>query len=563
MPALLYLLVVFIVPLASMVGQSVTSPSLGLTNYAAIARNPAYAQIGLQTVLIGVATTVLCFAIGYPLAYFIATARPSVRGILLLGVAAPYLMSVLVRTFAWEVLLGDEGVVARLLRAAGMPNEGFLFTSGAVIVSLVHILLPVMVLPLVSVMHQVDPAFALAARSLGAGPARTFTRVFLPLTVPGIQVGSVLVFVYGIGSFITPQILGGRAGTMLGVIIQRAIDQLADWGFAAAVAVVLMTLVGAVLGIFQWRLAGSLEWILAGSVAPRRAFGTDGEREHERSSLSRVVDAVAGAVDGIGISRSRAPLAVWSALAVIFLLLPQLIALPISLSSTRTLIFPPPGYSLQWYRAFFGPDWLPAATVSVVVGLAAALAATALGTLAGISVSRAFGPRTQLAIGGLLLLPLVIPSVVTAVALYLVFAPLGLTDSVLGIALAHVAIALPFAFTIVYANARSLDPTYERAAASLGAGTAATLRRVILPLIRPGIAVALFFTFLTSFDEAVIAIFLSGVHVKTLPRRMFEAITLESDPTIGVVATLSITLTVLVIAGSALVQRSSTRGSLA
>jgi len=151
----------------------------------------------------------------------------------------------------------------------------------------------------------------------------------------------------------------------------------------------------------------------------------------------------------------------------------------------------------------------------------------------------------------LLLLPLLIPTVVAAVGLYLVFVRLRLTDSVLGLILAHTALAIPFAFAVMSGHMRSLDSAFERAAASLGAGRLAVLRRIVFPLVRPGVLVALFFTLLFSFDEAVVAVFLSGFRLKTLPRRMFEALLLESDPTVGVVATLSLGLSVLVLAGSA------------
>ena len=142
-----------------------------------------------------------------------------------------------------------------------------------------------------------------------------------------------------------------------------------------------------------------------------------------------------------------------------------------------------------------------------------------------------------------------------AVGLYVVFVRLRLTDSVLGLILAHTALAIPFAFAVMSGHMRSLDSAFERAAASLGAGRLAVLRRIVFPLVRPGVLVALFFTLLFSFDEAVVAVFLSGFRLKTLPRRMFEALLLESDPTVGVVATLSLGLSVLVLTGSARLER--------
>jgi putative spermidine/putrescine transport system permease protein len=540
----------YLFPVVVALAQSVASPHPGLQNFQALLTTPAYIRVALRTVWIAVIVTAICVVVGYPVAYAVGTAGPWGRRLLLIGVISPYLTSILVRTFAWEVLLGRLGLAGRLLRFFHLPHADLLFTPAAVIIGLVHLSLPLMILPLVSVMQQVDRSVIRSAASLGAGPTETMLTTFMPLTLSGIEAGCVLVFVYSIGAFITPAILGASAGQMLGVSIDIAVEQFADFGFAAAAAVLLTAAVMFVLAIYAWRFSGNAQWFAGAHVAP---VSPSGRRTAWGRIAARAVRRAAQAVDRLALVRSRAPLLLIVGAAFAFLLLPQLIAIPISFSPTRTLIFPQAGFSTQWYAGYFTPEWLKPTTVSLVVATSVAIAATILAMLAALAVTRGLSPAAGRAVTILMFLPLLIPAIVSAVAFYVFFAPLHLTDSIVGLIVAHTAIVVPLAFAVLSANLRALGHSYEQAAASLGARRFTVLRRIVVPLVARGLAVSLFLTFLTSFDETVVAIFLSGVHVKTLPRRMFEALTMESDPTIGVVATLLMAMAALVLIGSHLV----------
>src|SRR5581483_8719143 len=388
-PALGFVALVYLVPLGSMLVDSVLSPEPGLQNFARLLGSWSYQRVLLQTLWIALVATVLCLVIGYPVAFAITRAGPVARRGLIIGIISPYLTSVLVRTFAWEVLLGRLGLITRTLRLLGVPTEGILLTPAAVIVGLVHVLLPLMILPLYSVMQGIDESLPRSARALGAGPARAFFRVYLPLTLPGVEVGCVLVFVYGVGAFITPQILGGRSGIMLGVVIQVAIDQLADLGFAAAAACLLTVIVLTVLVLYRAGMSGSIEWL-----AVRESIGRVGRepRRRRRSGRTRILvrlgDLAGRGLDATGLSRRPGLLWAFTGAVLAFLVLPQLIAVPISFSSTRTLIFPPRSFSPQWYVNFFSADWLAPAITSTVVATTVAVAATLLGALAGVGVVR-------------------------------------------------------------------------------------------------------------------------------------------------------------------------------
>ncbi|MCC6195829.1 MAG: ABC transporter permease subunit [Burkholderiales bacterium] len=553
-PALCLLLVAYVLPLGNLLLQSFVGTTGALEHYTRILSQSGYIWTIMRTIGLAAASTLLALVIGYPIAYVIATHRSArMRSFLVLCVAAPYLTSILIRTFAWQVLLGRVGLMNNALAGIGLPRLDLLFNSFAVIVGLTHFLLPLMILPLVSVMRRIDKFYLRAAANLGAGPARAFVRVFVPASLPGIEVGLVLCFVYGVGAFVTPALLGGNSGRMLGALIQTAIEQQADFGLAAAAAVILALTVGLIVLAFKLALSGDLGSLAAPGQAA--AVMTVARRRGTVFDLVlRGIEQIAITVDRRGLSRSGRLVGAYAVVLGLLILLPQMVAIPISFSSTRTLIFPPPGWSTQWYEGFLEPGWFQPLLTSLQIGVAVTIAATVLGTAAAIGVMRGFSSRAASAAKLLLLLPLFFPTVVVGAAFFLALVPFRWTDMKWGIVVAHTTIALPFVFAIVSANLRTLDRRYEQAAAGLGAGLRAQMQRIVLPLLSGGILTSAFFAFLTSFDEAAIAIFLSGLRVKTLPRRMYEALAFESDPTVGVVAVLTMTAAALVLLGATLLR---------
>lgn len=548
-PAFAYLLLVYVVPAVFILRESILLPQFGLQNFSRALLSPGYSAVGLRTLSTALGATTLTLLIAYPIAYFMSTTRGFTQRLLIIAVISPYLTSSLVRTFAWEVLLSKFGLVTRALELFRVSPAELLFTQTAVIIGLVQVLLPAMVLILFSVMRGIDQRTIRAARSLGASPARSFFRVFLPLSVPGIEAGCILTFVFAIGSFIIPAILGGQKGTMYGVIIEVAIDQFADWGFASATALVLALAVVAALIAYRRLMAGNVEWL----ANPEHVGTVSRSRGHrpKLGLLRSLGDSIATFIDWTTITRHRWPLAAFSIVTAAFLVLPQSISVPISLASTRALVFPPVGLSLQWYANFMNPNWLGPTATSIGVAAMTAVAATLLGGLAAVGVVRGVHSRIAGPLTVFFILPLLVPSIVSVVGIYIVFLYAHLTDTIQGFVLADTALGIPGAFIVLSASIRALDPAFERAASSLGARRWTVLRRIVLPLIRPAVMVSLFFTFLASFDEVVVAVFLSGFRVTTLPARMYEAIQFDQDPTIGVVATLSILVSVVVLFGSA------------
>jgi putative spermidine/putrescine transport system permease protein len=228
---------------------------------------------------------------------------------------------------------------------------------------------------------------------------------------------------------------------------------------------------------------------------------------------------------------------------LLYLLLPILAIIPLSFSSSSFLAYPMPGWSLQWYENLFtSPEWVRAAKNSFIVAPAATLIATVLGTLAAVGLARGNFPGKGLLMS-LLIAPMVVPVVVVAVACYLFFARLGLSDSYTGLIIVHAALGAPFVVTTVLATLQGFNHNLVRASISLGAGPLTTFFRVTLPVIAPGVISGALFAFATSFDEVVVTLFIAGPEQSTLPRQMFTGIRENINPTIAAAATLLIIFT--------------------
>lgn len=237
-----------------------------------------------------------------------------------------------------------------------------------------------------------------------------------------------------------------------------------------------------------------------------------------------------------------------STLVFIFLMTPILAIMPLSFSSGSYLTYPLPGLSLRWYEDFVSsPRWMTSLKNSMIIGVASTTLSMVLGTLAALGLAQ-WKSKFKPLVLAVVLSPVVVPGVITAVGLYFFFAPIGLTGSYLGLILAHTALATPFVVIPVSATLQSFDTNLARAAASLGASPFYAFRRVILPLILPGLASGALFAFATSFDEVVIVLFMAGPEQRTLPREMFSGIRENISPTITAAAVILTTVSVIMLA---------------
>lgn len=251
-PALVLVGLVVVVPVSWLLWLSI-SGSDGFTarNYVRLYQSPAYLSIFKQTFALSAAVTGCVILLGYPVAYLLSQLPRRAATFCLALVLLPFWTSILVRTFAWLVLLQRNGIVNKALINFGLISEPLplLYNWTGTFIGMVHIMLPFLILPLYASMRAVDPSLTQAAISLGSTPIRAFLGIFLPLSLPGLLAGALLVFVYCLGFYIVPQILGGGRVNMVAMKVLDNATQFGDWGAASALGVILLVTVALLFGL--------------------------------------------------------------------------------------------------------------------------------------------------------------------------------------------------------------------------------------------------------------------------------------------------------------------------
>jgi ABC-type spermidine/putrescine transport system permease subunit I len=266
LPALVFYALIYLYPLSRVAGWSFFDPDFTLKFYRELLAEPAYFKALLNTLEISVLVTLISLVLGYPLAYLMTTTTARARRVITMLILIPFWTSILVRTFAWLVILGNNGLVNRALLGLGLIDspQKLLFNMVGVQVGMVHVLLPFMVFPLYGVMSRIDMNVVRVARSLGAAPRKAFLHVFLPLSLPGVAAGSILVFLLAIGFYVTPALLGGAGQITIATLIDMMISTFLNFGFAATLGVLLLVVVGGIFGMFSGVIG------LAGAGEPQR-----------------------------------------------------------------------------------------------------------------------------------------------------------------------------------------------------------------------------------------------------------------------------------------------------
>ena len=547
-PALLILVPVYLMPVLDMMRGSFGEEGWSLALYHEALTNQAFLVILWRTLTLSAQVTVLVLLFGYPIAYMIVRAPEKQQKWLLLLLALPLWTSALVRSFAWVVLLGRQGMVNDVATWIGLQTQPtqLLYNRGAVLVGFVHVMLPYVVFPLVSVMKRIPDRLTFTGRTLGAGRMTAFWTIFFPLSLPGVVSGGVLTFVLTIGYFVTPALLGGLSETTYVMLIQQQVETAFNWPLASAMSVVLLAVTLAIVAIF-WRFIGTPDETAGRAGTLSRIFsGAVTTTVVQASRLAALLPTRGSAYQAERDRKAGAAIRIFVWVLLLFVLLPILILFPLGLSSATYLQFPPPGWSLRWYINYFSrADWLASTWVSFQVALSVMVIATAIGTAAAVAIHRA-SPRYSAPMRGLMVSPLVVPTIVIAIAIYFQYAKLQLIGSVFGLTLAHCIVAMPIVVIIVEGALKRARTGPERAARSLGASAVRAFLSTTFVTIRPSIITAALFAFLTSFDDVVIALFLAGVN-PTLPKRMWDGVNLEIDPTLAAVSSILILVSVAVV----------------
>jgi ABC-type spermidine/putrescine transport system permease subunit I len=255
-PLVLYMLVFYALPVIAMLLRSVSDPHWSLDNYRQLSHDGVFFTVFTNTLRVSFVVTAGALLLGYPVALALSRLRGGLAAIVLVLVLLPFWTSVLVRSYAWMVLLGRHGLVNEALLSTSLIATPLrlLNTPIAVHIAMIHILLPYMILPIASSLRQIDPALPRAAAGLGASPWCTFLQVILPLSMPGVAAGTLLVFVLSLGFYITPALVGGPHDMMLSMLIAQQVD-LINWPYAACLSATLLAATLAILAVAQ-RLPG-------------------------------------------------------------------------------------------------------------------------------------------------------------------------------------------------------------------------------------------------------------------------------------------------------------------
>lgn len=540
-PAMLFLAATVFVPVVLLLFASLNGPSgFSYGAFERLVKVPVYANVLGHSAFLAAAAASISVLAGFPVAVGISRASSGWRQLLWIGVLLPFWTSFLVRTIAWIVILGRNGLVNTTLQQAGIIDQPLelLYTNMSVVIGLVHVLLPLAILTMVPVIESMDKRLVPAAWTLGARPGTSFFVVYFPLCAAGCTAAWLTTFVSALGFFITPALLGSPKQTMVAQIIIQQVQEMMDWGLAAALA--LVTLLATLLVYWAYdRLVGLSS--LAGEATRSdgsRALG--GLRKFKSTlywTLGRWTDAVIRRLPQRDYSeKKRIP--VTPLLVLALMTLPVLLLVPESFTSSSFIDWPPKGFSTRWYEDIFAsPVWASAFWRSLGVGVGAAVLASVIGIPAAFAFAQHSIPGRSLLLGAVLA-PVILPRIIVALGLFYVLSKLGLVGSSIALAVGHAALALPFVVITVTATLKSYDRRLDAAASVLGARTGARLTRVTLPIIMPGIVSAFIFAFGTSFDDLTLSLFVSGGLFTTLPKQMWDDALLKVSPSLAAVSVL-------------------------
>jgi putative spermidine/putrescine transport system permease protein len=578
-PLLLLIVAFFLYPVLQILWLSVLDRAgeLSAENYVRATTTPVYARTLGITLEISAWTTLFSLLGGYPVAYLLATASPRTRDILTVLVLMPFWTSFLVRTFAWMILLGRNGAVNKLLVSLGITDAplSLIFNFTGTMIGMVHAMMPLAVMAMLSVMLRLEQTLVSAARTLGARAGSAFWQIFFRMSVPGVASAGLLVFISALGFFITPALLGGRQQTMISQVIISIIQEVLNWRFASALAVLLLAASALVFLLYD-RLLG-LSNLSGGAGSDSGAVRPPGMLARFGAKVGgRVIAALGWLSDRGGQlwemlvpvrpdrrqrSVARGMLVVSGALIIAFLCVPSFFVIPVSFTAGDFIEFPPKGFSLRWYELYLGaPDWIAATVRSFIVALLTGSVATVLGTAAAFVLvrQRITGRGIILAV---ILAPLVLPRIIIAVGLFYLYARIGLVGTIVGLVIGHTVLAVPYVIITVMAVLKTYDERLDHAAWSLGASKWRTLLHITLPQIRGGILAGFLFAFITSFDELTISLFVTGGSTSTLPRRMWNDLLLQVNPTLAAVSTVVLLFVTIFIIAAELLRRQGARQS--
>ncbi|MCZ7889684.1 MULTISPECIES: ABC transporter permease [Agrobacterium] len=497
-------------------GRSNFTDPLYFGHYSAIVKDDLLRQVALHSVMLAFVSMVVTVILAFPAAYVISRLSRKMSSLMMVLVLMPFWVSIIVRLFAFTTILGQQGIINSLAGELGVGPFPLLYNTFAVIVGMVAYLLPYLILILVSAMMSIDTSLLTAARTMGASEGRVFLDIYFPQVRPALLGGSVLVFVLGLGFFLTPAILGGAHNLTIPIFIQQQVQNY-QWGRAAAMGILLLavSVVGYILAL-KIGGKGMLSPVQQGS---RGAAARDPLRPTPVAGLCVAV----------------------LVFDLILLILPLLVVIPTSVTETTQIQFPPLGFSTKWFvEVLTSSIWIDAFIKSIRVGVMTAICATLCGlALARVGTrSKSMMLKSAIQVGAIM--PLIVPVILLGIGIYDVQGRLGLIGSDIGLVIAHSVLCLPLVFLVLANALAAVDVSLEQAAWTMGASNGRAFWNVVVPIIMPALVGAFLISFVTSWDEAVLAMFQTGLD-KTLPVTIYSFLKSGITPAVSAVATVVIT----------------------
>ncbi|BDA87181.1 ABC transporter permease (plasmid) [Aureimonas sp. SA4125] len=526
-PTLVIFIFSLVWPLASIVlrslnekGRAALGDGIYWGHYLAIAEDDLLRQVVLHSVMLSSVATLITVALAFPSAYVISRLSRRISSLMMVIILMPFWVSIIVRLFAFTTILGQQGIVNSALGSLGVGPFQLLYNTFATVTGMVAYLLPYLVLILVSAMTAIDNSLLTAARTMGASERRVFTEIYFPQVRPALLSGTVLTFVLSLGFFLTPAILGGPRNLTIPIFIQQQVQSY-QWGEAAAMGVVLLA-VSTVGYLVALRLGGK------GILSPVQ----QGSRGTAAADPLRTTPVTVACVLVL-------------VLVLVLLVAPLIVVIPTAFTETTQIRFPPVGFSWRWFHEVLTtPLWYEAFFKSVRVGLMTAI----VSTLCGLSLAR-MGTRItssfwRMAIQAVAIMPLIVPVILLGIGVYDVQGRMGLLGSDVGLVLAHTVLCLPLTFLVLANGLSSMDVSVEQAAWTMGASGSRTFWSIIVPSMVPALVGSLVISFVTSWDEAVLAMFQTELD-KSLPVAIYSFLKSGITPAVSAVAAI-VTVPVLI-----------------
>jgi spermidine/putrescine transport system permease protein len=441
-----------------------------------------------RTIIVSGSSALIATMIAYPMALYASRLRRG-KNFAVMLVIIPLWISLLMRIFAWRIILGEQGVINTTLLDFGVistPIASLLYSPFAVFLTFVYVSIPFVFISVFSTINRIPESLSQAASDCGANEFRTFWNIIWPLSKPGVAIGAGLAFLIAIGDYVTPSIVGGLDGTMLGTVIAAQFGMAGNWPYGSALSVMLLFIVASAVGVLFYllRVPGSTEGDAAWETAsPKTASGF----------WPRVNGLIKFVLFCLPFLLLYAPLA----LITVF-----------SFNDSIVQTLPLQGFTFRWYQSMLQTaPMLAALKQSLVAGIAVLAVSIVFGTVFAVLLTYGrlrFSPLLE----RLLLLPLALPGIILGITLVLTFHVLHIPAGLPRLIIGHSTFVMPVIMSIVIDRLRRLDPSLLDAAMDLGAGPFPTFFQILLPLVRSAIFGGALLGLTLSIDEVVVSTFL-------------------------------------------------------